>query len=178
MYEYILTIDLMTDYGKRQTRPPVREGAPSRQDCNFQHIINIWSLAPDGARHQDSPTDWPSVVTVTLTENPVVQHRSVLPAVWHGPESSVHIRLTTASKWCCPIPRNAERSCFTIANCSLTLRSDKNRYENSKQNWFYFLFYFIKWIKETFNLQIKLNVLLQSMFHWPKTSQELVRFFY
>jgi hypothetical protein len=59
---YILTTDLMTDYDKRQTRPLVREGAPNWQDRNFLYIINIWSWAPDGARHQDRLTDWPSVV--------------------------------------------------------------------------------------------------------------------
>jgi hypothetical protein len=46
---------------KRQTRPLVREGAPYGQDSNFQPKINIWSWAPDGARHQDRQTDWPSV---------------------------------------------------------------------------------------------------------------------
>jgi hypothetical protein len=51
------------NYDKRQTRPLVREGAPNWQDWNFHYIINIWSWAPDGARHQDRPTDWPSVVT-------------------------------------------------------------------------------------------------------------------
>jgi hypothetical protein len=33
---YIPAIDLMTDYDKRQTWPLVREGAPHRQDTNFQ----------------------------------------------------------------------------------------------------------------------------------------------
>jgi hypothetical protein len=43
-------------------RPLVREGAPQKQDRNCQTvIINIWSWAPDGARHQDLLTDWPSV---------------------------------------------------------------------------------------------------------------------
>jgi hypothetical protein len=46
---------------KRQTRPLVREGAPQKQDRNCQTLINIWSWAPDGARHQDLLTDWPSV---------------------------------------------------------------------------------------------------------------------
>jgi hypothetical protein len=47
---------------KRQTGPLVREGAPQKQDRNYQTVINIWSWAPDGARHQDLLTDWPSVV--------------------------------------------------------------------------------------------------------------------
>jgi hypothetical protein len=38
---------------KRQTRPLVREGAPQRQDRKCQTVINIWSCAPDGVRHQD-----------------------------------------------------------------------------------------------------------------------------
>jgi hypothetical protein len=42
---------------KRQTRPLVREGAPQKQDRNCQTVINIWSWAPDGARHQDLLTD-------------------------------------------------------------------------------------------------------------------------
>jgi hypothetical protein len=46
---------------KRQIRPPVREGAPQKQDRNYQRVINIWSWAPDGARHQDLLIDWTSV---------------------------------------------------------------------------------------------------------------------
>jgi hypothetical protein len=42
---------------KRQTRPLVREDASQKQDRNCQTVINIWSLAPDGARHQDLLTD-------------------------------------------------------------------------------------------------------------------------
>jgi hypothetical protein len=38
---------------KRQTRSLVREGAPEKPDSNCQRVINIWSRAPDGARHQD-----------------------------------------------------------------------------------------------------------------------------
>jgi hypothetical protein len=49
-------------YKKRQTRPLVREGAPQKQDRNCQIVIdNIWSWVPDGARHQDLVTDWPSI---------------------------------------------------------------------------------------------------------------------
>jgi hypothetical protein len=43
---------------KRPTRPLVREGAPQKQDRNCQTVINIWSWAPDGARHQDLLRDW------------------------------------------------------------------------------------------------------------------------
>jgi hypothetical protein len=46
---------------KLQTRFLVREGAPQKQDRNCQTAINIWLWAPDGARHQDLRTDWPSV---------------------------------------------------------------------------------------------------------------------
>jgi hypothetical protein len=34
---------------------------PQKQDRNCQTVINIWSWAPDGARHQDLLIDWPSV---------------------------------------------------------------------------------------------------------------------
>jgi hypothetical protein len=44
----------------RQIRPLVREGAPQKQDRNCQTVINIWSWAPDGARHPDLLTDWPT----------------------------------------------------------------------------------------------------------------------
>jgi hypothetical protein len=60
----ILNADCVTrPTHKWQTRPLFRDGAPNWQNCNFHYIINIWSWAPDGARHQDRPTDWPSVVT-------------------------------------------------------------------------------------------------------------------
>jgi hypothetical protein len=48
---------------KRQTQPLVREGAPQRQNSNFQTENNIWSQVPEWTRHQDILTDWPSVVT-------------------------------------------------------------------------------------------------------------------
>jgi hypothetical protein len=34
---------------------------PQRQNRNCQTVTNIWSWGPDGARHQDRQTDWPSV---------------------------------------------------------------------------------------------------------------------
>jgi hypothetical protein len=39
------------------------ERAPhkKKQDRNRQTVLNIWSLAPNGARQQDLLTDWPSV---------------------------------------------------------------------------------------------------------------------
>jgi hypothetical protein len=46
---------------KRQTRPLVREGAPQKQDRNYQKVINIWSWAPHAARHQVLLTGWPSI---------------------------------------------------------------------------------------------------------------------
>jgi hypothetical protein len=42
---------------KGQTHPLVREGAPQKQDRNYQTVINIWSWATDGARHQDWLTE-------------------------------------------------------------------------------------------------------------------------
>jgi hypothetical protein len=46
---------------KKQTSPLVREGAAQKQASNCQRVINIRSWAPDGARHQDLLSDWPSV---------------------------------------------------------------------------------------------------------------------
>jgi hypothetical protein len=46
---------------KWQTRPLVREGAPHRQTRNCPTVSKTWSGAPDGARHQDGLTDWPSI---------------------------------------------------------------------------------------------------------------------
>jgi hypothetical protein len=46
------------------------EKAPHKNDRNCQTVINIWSWAPDGGRHQDLLTDWPTVsrnVTSTST---------------------------------------------------------------------------------------------------------------
>jgi hypothetical protein len=46
----------------RKTDPSSRQrGRPTKQDCNCQGVINIWSWAPDGTRHQDLLIDWPSV---------------------------------------------------------------------------------------------------------------------
>jgi hypothetical protein len=46
----------------QKTDPSSRKrGRPTKQDRNCQTVINIWSLVPDGARHQDLLTDWPSV---------------------------------------------------------------------------------------------------------------------
>jgi hypothetical protein len=38
---------------KRQARPLVREVTPQKQGRNCQTVINIWSRAPDGVRHQN-----------------------------------------------------------------------------------------------------------------------------
>jgi hypothetical protein len=46
----------MTDSSSRQRGCPHK-----KQDRNCQTVINIWSWAPDGARHQDLFTYWPSV---------------------------------------------------------------------------------------------------------------------
>jgi hypothetical protein len=46
---------------QRQSRPLVRGVAPQKQERNCQRVINIWSWAPYGARHQDLLIDWPSV---------------------------------------------------------------------------------------------------------------------
>jgi hypothetical protein len=47
----------MTDPSARQ------RGRPTSTTRNCQTVPNIWSWAPEGARHQDWLTDWPSVVT-------------------------------------------------------------------------------------------------------------------
>jgi hypothetical protein len=38
---------------KRETRPLVREDVPQKEDRNCQRVMNTWSRAADGARHQD-----------------------------------------------------------------------------------------------------------------------------
>jgi hypothetical protein len=40
---------------------PRQRGRPTKQDHNCQIVIYIWTWAPDGTRHQDLLTDWPSV---------------------------------------------------------------------------------------------------------------------
>jgi hypothetical protein len=54
----LLMAIVSTVHWQRQTRPLVRELAPQGQDSNSQTESNIWSWAPDGARHQDRLTDW------------------------------------------------------------------------------------------------------------------------
>jgi hypothetical protein len=62
------TLSRASSIYKRQTRPLVRENAPQKQDRNCQRVINIWSQAPDGARHQDLLTNWLTISrNVTLT---------------------------------------------------------------------------------------------------------------
>jgi hypothetical protein len=55
---------------KRQTGPLVREGAPEKQDCNCQRVINIWS-------HQDLLIDWPSVAMWLWLYNSVERSKVV-----------------------------------------------------------------------------------------------------
>jgi hypothetical protein len=56
---------------KTNDRPDLTsEGAPDiEKNSNSQIVINIWSWAPDGARHQDRLTDWSSVVIHSLTHS-------------------------------------------------------------------------------------------------------------
>jgi hypothetical protein len=65
------TLARTSSINKRQTRPLVREGAPQKQDRNCQRVTNIWSWAPDGARHQDLLVDGRSTPRLTgwLTVN-------------------------------------------------------------------------------------------------------------
>jgi hypothetical protein len=37
------------------------KGAPRKQECKYQRLINIWPRTPDGARHQNLLIDWPSI---------------------------------------------------------------------------------------------------------------------
>jgi hypothetical protein len=63
-YFNVLTIDNRLTKTMTNDRPdPTSEVAPDRQNSNCQTVTNIWSWAPDGARHQDWLPDWPSVVT-------------------------------------------------------------------------------------------------------------------
>jgi hypothetical protein len=66
---------------KRQTHPLVREGAPQGQNRNCQTVTNISSWAPDGARHQDRQTDWPSVamwLRLSLVTRPILSSERML----------------------------------------------------------------------------------------------------
>jgi hypothetical protein len=45
----------------RPTLSSERAPHKKKQDRNCQTVLSIWSLAPNGARHQDLVTDWPSV---------------------------------------------------------------------------------------------------------------------
>jgi hypothetical protein len=73
-----------------------RGGARHRKkNINSQIVTNIWSWAPDGARHQDRLTDWPSVVIHSLTHS--LTHSLVS---WGGIQTSAdHNRKTTT--WSC-----------------------------------------------------------------------------
>jgi hypothetical protein len=48
--------------------------APQKHDRNCQRVINIWTWAPDGARHQDLLIDWPSVTMWLWLWHPVCSH--------------------------------------------------------------------------------------------------------
>jgi hypothetical protein len=100
---YIMTNGLllptMTDKG--QTCPLVRMGALQRQDPYCQAVINIWSWAPDGARHQDWLTDWLTVsrtvlLTLTFKREYAGRHRSWVP---HSSYPKVTDDLFTMIKW-------------------------------------------------------------------------------
>jgi hypothetical protein len=57
-FKYILHynkwfISADNDSDKRQIRPLVKEGSRQRQNSNCEKVINIWSWAQAGARHQD-----------------------------------------------------------------------------------------------------------------------------
>jgi hypothetical protein len=74
----------------QKTDPSSRQrGRLTNQDCICQTVTNIWSWAPDGARHQDLLTDRPSVamwltltLTLTLTWNWLEFRSSKGTAMW------------------------------------------------------------------------------------------------
>jgi hypothetical protein len=61
LYPRKTTLARVSSIYKRQKRPLWWEGAPEKQDLKCQRVINIWSWALDGVRHQDLLIDWPSV---------------------------------------------------------------------------------------------------------------------
>jgi hypothetical protein len=69
----------------QKTDPSSRQrGRPPTQDRNRQTVINRWSWAPDGARHQDLLTDWPSVAMWLWLE----QSRGIITRVEAGSNNS------------------------------------------------------------------------------------------
>jgi hypothetical protein len=75
---------LLTDSDKdRPTLSSERAPSPQGQKRNCQKVTNIWSWAPDGARYQDRPTDWPSVAMwLRLRKRTPVWRRGRIPPLW------------------------------------------------------------------------------------------------
>jgi hypothetical protein len=106
LWQWLPTAD--NDSDKRQTRPLVREGAPQKQDCNCQTIINIWSWAPDGVRHQEVLTDCQSQCDFDFDFELVESAESYGCGKWKAgsrgwgqfgnPEEGEHLLLEAAAK--------------------------------------------------------------------------------
>jgi hypothetical protein len=105
----------------QKTNPSSRQrGRPTKkQDRNCQTVINIWSWAPDGARHQDLKTDWPSVAIWLWLLGDWVIHRS--------PASRSRRRKGKSRAWdskiWSPVPRDLDPRMTALAR----VNSDCNR---------------------------------------------------
>jgi hypothetical protein len=88
--------------GKGWTRPLVREGA-QRENRNCQTVINIWSWAPDGARHQDWLTDW-------LTDRPTVSRNVTLTS--NGSRTAIVAGATNDRAWFAVLSLDRQRPCI------------------------------------------------------------------
>jgi hypothetical protein len=80
---HLLTIDSRLTKTMTNDRPDLSsERAPDWQNLNCLTVCNIWSWVPDGARHQDGPTDWPSVVTELWLWRPFCLTPACLLVCW------------------------------------------------------------------------------------------------
>jgi hypothetical protein len=81
---------------KRQTRPLVRDGGPTKTGSNCQRVINIWSWAPDKARHQDLLIDWPSIIMWLLNCNQLAARMLSLKSGYK--EKTIYVLTSVARK--------------------------------------------------------------------------------
>jgi hypothetical protein len=116
----------------RQTRPLVREGDPQKQDSNCQTVINNWSWAPDGVRHQDLLTDWltdwPSVAMwlwLLLQELSSIQLSEVTWSSWLVSER-VQLSIVSWKSSCEEKARRLVWNCLQPGNQLVKLTVDKS----------------------------------------------------
>jgi hypothetical protein len=125
----------MTVTDRRQTPSSRhREGAPQRQQSNFQTENNIWSHVPEWTWHQDVLTDWPSVVT-WLWLWLVVPTWSRFPDGCLTPRQTGRLtrsrsHITTdgqsaSSSWC--LAPFGESDCLSSINCNFNCGSRRSR---------------------------------------------------